>query len=254
MLDIDWRSPAAYQHAKNIPASGFAWEYLRRDDDYHRDFERVNRRKSPAATTLETFSQRWGLRFPTQSVGAGRSRVDILDSELAAGSRAVVHHDARTRVRSYVGRPDASSRSRSAACRRWLAWSVARGRNRPSILAYREAAGRRRCLYPDFAARRLVRIARACGEAIVARSSRPVSGPPLSGDARSAQGIAFSDIARARRAPVRRELPDHRRSAPWLSWHQDRLGRRSAQKQSAPSCGIGPAHDAGRLPDAAAAL
>ena len=71
MLDIDWRSAAAYQHAKGIPVSGFAWEYLRRDDDYHRDFERVNRRKSLAATTLEAFSQRWGLRFPTQPAGAG---------------------------------------------------------------------------------------------------------------------------------------------------------------------------------------
>ena len=70
MLDIDWRSAAAYQDAMAIPASGFAWEYLRRDDDYHRDFERVNRRKSPPATTLEAFSQRWGLRFPAQPAGA----------------------------------------------------------------------------------------------------------------------------------------------------------------------------------------
>src|SRR5260370_7300370 len=134
MLDIDWRSAAAYQHAKVIPAAGFAWEYLRRDDDYHRDFDRLNRRKSPTATTLDVFSQRWGLRFPTQSVGAGRSRVDILDSELAAGSRAVVHHVARTRVRSYVGRPDTSSRSRSPPCRPFLPWSLPRSRTRPPIL------------------------------------------------------------------------------------------------------------------------
>ena len=45
--------------------------YLRRDDDYHRDFERVNHRKSLAATTLEAFSQRWGLRFPTRPDRAG---------------------------------------------------------------------------------------------------------------------------------------------------------------------------------------
>ena len=73
MLDIDWRSPAAYQHAEVIPAAGFSWEYLRRDDDYYRDFERVTRRKSPAATTLESFSQRWGLRFPTRPDGTGGS-------------------------------------------------------------------------------------------------------------------------------------------------------------------------------------
>ena len=103
MLDIDWRSAAAYQHAKVIPAAGFAWEYLRRDDDYHRDFERVNRRKSPAATTLEAFSQRWGLRFPTQPAGAGRSRVGILDSKFAAGSRAVVRGVVRAWVRGSAG-------------------------------------------------------------------------------------------------------------------------------------------------------
>src|SRR6266852_1797520 len=111
MLDIDWRSAAAYQHAIVIPAAGFAWEYLRRDDDYHRDFERVNRRKSPAARTMEAFSQRWGLRFPTQSVGAGRSRVDILDSTFAARSRAVVRSVVRARVRRSAGRPDTSSRA-----------------------------------------------------------------------------------------------------------------------------------------------
>lgn len=64
MLSIDWRSPAAYRHAKSIPAAGFAWEYLRRDDDYHRDFQTITRIRKPGAQRLETFAQRWGLRFP----------------------------------------------------------------------------------------------------------------------------------------------------------------------------------------------
>jgi hypothetical protein len=71
MIEIDWRSAAAYQHATIIPASGFAWEYLRRDDDYHRDFQQVNRRTPPSAAALDAFSQRWGLRFSTQPAGAG---------------------------------------------------------------------------------------------------------------------------------------------------------------------------------------
>jgi len=73
MLEIDWRSAAAYQHAKVIPAAGFAWEYLRRDDDYHRDFDRVSRRKPPAVSTLDAFSQRWGLRFPARPAATGGS-------------------------------------------------------------------------------------------------------------------------------------------------------------------------------------
>lgn len=64
MLSIDWRSPAAYQHAERIPAAGFAWEYLRRDDDYHRDFRKIERLRKPAARSLAAFSKRWGLRFP----------------------------------------------------------------------------------------------------------------------------------------------------------------------------------------------
>src|SRR5713101_9789857 len=64
MLEIDWRSAAAYQHAKVIPAAGFAWEYLRRDDDYHRDFDRVNRRKSPALQPWKRSHSAGGYDFP----------------------------------------------------------------------------------------------------------------------------------------------------------------------------------------------
>jgi len=63
MLSIDWRSPAAYQHAERIPAAGFAWEYLRRDGEYHRDYQRITHIRKPAARALEEFSTRWGLRF-----------------------------------------------------------------------------------------------------------------------------------------------------------------------------------------------
>lgn len=63
MLDIDWRSPAAYRHVRDIPAAGFAWEYLRRDKDYQRDYEKLKRMRKPSARRLEEFSRRWGLRF-----------------------------------------------------------------------------------------------------------------------------------------------------------------------------------------------
>ena len=43
MLNIDWRSAAAYRHTKSIAAAGFAWEYLRRDADYHRDYRAISR-------------------------------------------------------------------------------------------------------------------------------------------------------------------------------------------------------------------
>lgn len=66
MLKIDWRAPAAYVHTKTIPAAGFAWEYLRRNDDYRQDFQILVRAKRPKASELEAFAQRWGLRFPAR--------------------------------------------------------------------------------------------------------------------------------------------------------------------------------------------
>ncbi|OIQ93469.1 hypothetical protein GALL_245340 [mine drainage metagenome] len=64
MLSIDWRSPAAYVHANSIPAAGFAWEYLRRDESYHKDYARLDGEESSEAAALTIFSRRWGLRFP----------------------------------------------------------------------------------------------------------------------------------------------------------------------------------------------
>lgn len=62
MLRIDWRSPAAYRHVKNLPAAGFAWEYLRRNDDYRHDVRNI----VSDTKALEAFLKRWGLRFPNR--------------------------------------------------------------------------------------------------------------------------------------------------------------------------------------------
>ncbi|MFD1254278.1 transcriptional regulator domain-containing protein [Devosia equisanguinis] len=67
MLSIDWRSPAAYGHTKHIPAAGFAWEYLRRNDEYRRDCQTIASTGGAAARDLEVFAARWGLRFPVRS-------------------------------------------------------------------------------------------------------------------------------------------------------------------------------------------
>ena len=66
MLSIDWRAPVAYAHAKSIPPAGFAWEYLRRHDEYDRDFQTLSAMSEPAASRLEASSRRWGLRFPVR--------------------------------------------------------------------------------------------------------------------------------------------------------------------------------------------
>lgn len=67
LLSIDWRSPAAYRHAKHILAAGFAWEYLRRNDEYRHDFQTIALTGQPGSRDLEAFADRWGLRFPVRS-------------------------------------------------------------------------------------------------------------------------------------------------------------------------------------------
>ncbi len=63
MLSIDWRAPAAYKHTKHIPAAGFAWEYLRRNEDYRREYQILAAKQRQDAHQLEAFTERWGLRF-----------------------------------------------------------------------------------------------------------------------------------------------------------------------------------------------
>ena len=84
MPSSDWRSPAAYGHAQSIPAAGLAWEYLRRDDDYRRDFQRLKRIPHHDTEARTAFSNRWGLRFRGGPGPARRSRRALLDARASA--------------------------------------------------------------------------------------------------------------------------------------------------------------------------
>ena len=86
MLSIDWRSPAAYRHAKHIPAAGFAWEYLRRNDDYRHEFQTIALTGEPSGRDLEAFADRWGLRFPMRSRRAALPAAANLESEPSTAS------------------------------------------------------------------------------------------------------------------------------------------------------------------------
>jgi hypothetical protein len=57
-----WRSPEAYDYLDDLPAADLAWEYLRRNPDYQRDFQRVSELDDSA-----DWEGRWGLRFPGRS-------------------------------------------------------------------------------------------------------------------------------------------------------------------------------------------
>ena len=59
-----WRSPAHYDHIDDLTASDLAWEWLRRNEDYQRDFEAAQLEPNADTAATEATRSRWGLRFP----------------------------------------------------------------------------------------------------------------------------------------------------------------------------------------------
>jgi hypothetical protein len=65
MPSRDWRSAAAYAEPENASALDLAWEFLRRNPRYVRDWEELDdaRPDDPG----DAVAERWGLRFPGRS-------------------------------------------------------------------------------------------------------------------------------------------------------------------------------------------
>ena len=66
----DWRSASAYAHAYELDLREFAWEYLRRNSGYQRDYHAAIRRTE--RRHIDTSVLRWGLPFPFRPTSAGR--------------------------------------------------------------------------------------------------------------------------------------------------------------------------------------
>ncbi len=61
MSRLDWRLKDAYQGLANLAPRELAWEFLRRNPDYQRDFRKSKRLVAPEA---EKLARRWRLRIP----------------------------------------------------------------------------------------------------------------------------------------------------------------------------------------------
>jgi hypothetical protein len=66
-IGSDWRSPAAYSYVVDLDPADLAWEFLRRNPTYQRDYRKALERP---ATPDKTIGRRWGLPF------RGRSRAE----------------------------------------------------------------------------------------------------------------------------------------------------------------------------------
>lgn len=61
----DWRSAAAYADLETAPLRDIAWEYLRRNPAFQRDWDWAWSIQDDALS--EEIAARWGLRFPERS-------------------------------------------------------------------------------------------------------------------------------------------------------------------------------------------
>ena len=62
MSGFDWRSEQAYANFEQAEAVDIAWEWLRRDSEYHRDYKALASDDHPSETTRD-FRHKWGLSF-----------------------------------------------------------------------------------------------------------------------------------------------------------------------------------------------
>jgi len=68
---LDWRSAAAYAYVDDLNPAELAWEFLRRNSDYQRDFRAAAGDAAGQAEFSEQVILRWGLPFPDRSGSAG---------------------------------------------------------------------------------------------------------------------------------------------------------------------------------------
>ena len=88
MPDRDWRSKAAYDDLNTAPLRMLAWEYLRRNPDYVREYR--DAMTSPDAATDDVTAARWGLRFPDGSNGIRNPDSDLLGARRQPGHHRLV--------------------------------------------------------------------------------------------------------------------------------------------------------------------
>ena len=67
---LDWRSAAAYAYLDELNPAGLAWEFLRRNPDYQRDYQAAAGDSAEEVEFAEAVILRCGLRFPGRSGSA----------------------------------------------------------------------------------------------------------------------------------------------------------------------------------------
>jgi Family of unknown function (DUF6499) len=74
-----WRNESAYNYIDNLDPAALAWEFLRRNRDYRKDYEALTRSGRTDAAATAALTERWGLRFCPESRDTRASRCNPLE-------------------------------------------------------------------------------------------------------------------------------------------------------------------------------
>lgn len=61
-----WRSSSSYDYIDDLGVSDLAWEWLRRNGDYQRDYAEIEQDTGDDGPLVERARQRWRLHHPRQ--------------------------------------------------------------------------------------------------------------------------------------------------------------------------------------------
>ena len=75
-----WRSSSSYDYVDHLTAPEIGWEWLRRNEDYQRDYAEFSQETAPTTELIKRASLRWDLRFPGRSRFERRRDDNILAS------------------------------------------------------------------------------------------------------------------------------------------------------------------------------
>ncbi len=70
----EWRSEAAYAYLNDLTPAELAWEFLRRNPEYQRDYRTAADATADQVELPESLITQWGLRFRDQSGSSGGQR------------------------------------------------------------------------------------------------------------------------------------------------------------------------------------
>lgn len=66
-----WRSSAEYDYVEDLSASDLAWEWLRRNKRYAKDYATLSKAAPDDASLKAALLDKWGLRFRGRSQPSG---------------------------------------------------------------------------------------------------------------------------------------------------------------------------------------